>query len=363
LSFKYLLWLFARPRPWTSPSDVGTFQGMGESISIIGDGAMGTVCAIMLAENAVSVRLWSAFPDAAAELARTRENIRFLPGPKLPETVEVTGDDGEVFDGASLAISAVPTQFMRGVWERLRPHCPEGLPICSVAKGIENDTLLRPTQVLRDVLDGGAEGVRELAALSGPSIAPEVARNLPATVTVASDHPPLAQRVQELLNRPYFRVYTNPDLIGVEIAGATKNVIAIAAGVLDGLGIGDNAKAALLTRGLAEITRLGVAVGARAETFAGLAGIGDLVTTCISPVGRNRSFGEAIGKGSSVEQALRATDSVVEGVPTTESVVQLAKRVNVEMPITQGVHDVLFSGRSPAEAITELMSRPLKAES
>jgi len=314
----------------------------------------------MMAENGQQARLWSAFPDAADRLAANRENKTFLPGKMLPDGVEVTGRDAEIFQDAELAISAVPTQFMRSVWERLFEHVPPEMPICSVAKGIENDTLLRPTQILQDVLAAGAG--RCVAALSGPSIAPEVANHLPATVTIASVDQDLARRVQQMISRPYFRVYTNPDLVGVEVAGATKNVIAIAAGILDGLEMGANAKAALVTRGLSEITRLGVAMGARAETFAGLAGAGDLITTCISPIGRNRSFGEAVGRGSAVADALAATESVVEGVPTTRSVVELAARHNVEMPITQAVFDVLFEGKTPNEAIAELMTRPLKAE-
>jgi glycerol-3-phosphate dehydrogenase (NAD(P)+) len=330
---------------------------MSQTIAVIGDGGMGTTCAIMLAENGWRVRLWSAFPEAAEQLAHLRENRRFLPGHRLPEAVEVTGDDAAALAGVELAISAVPTQFMRPVWLRLRPHCPPGLAICSVAKGIENGTLLRPTQVLLDVLGGVT-----VAALSGPSIAPEVARRLPATVVVACDDPALAERVQALITRPYFRVYTNDDLVGVEIAGATKNVIAIAAGVLDGLGAGDNAKAALVSRGLSEITRLGLAAGAREQTFAGLAGVGDLVTTCISPIGRNRSFGEAIGRGQTIQQAQAATEGVVEGVATTASVVELARRYDVEMPITQAVHDVLFAGVAPRDAIGQLMTRPPKAE-
>jgi glycerol-3-phosphate dehydrogenase (NAD(P)+) len=334
---------------------------MGERISVIGDGAMGTICAVMLAENGCDVCLWSAFAEAAERIARDRENRRFLPGRPLPGGVRVTGDDAEALAGAALAVSAVPTQFARGVWQRLAPHCPAELPICSVTKGIENGTLLRPTQILRDVLDDGAEG-RAVAALSGPSIAPEVARELPATVVVAATDPALAERVQQAVSRPYFRVYTNADLVGVEIAGATKNVIAIAAGILDGLGAGDNAKAALVSRGLREITRLGLACGAAAETFAGLAGVGDLVTTCISPVGRNRSFGEAVGRGRSVAAALAATDAVVEGVATTASVVELARRRNVEMPITEAAHAVLFESCPPREAIAQLMARPLKAE-
>ena len=334
---------------------------MTERIAVIGDGGMGTICAIMLAENGADVRLWSAFPGAAEELARTRENRRFLPGARLPGNVTVTGRDEQALAGAAMAISAVPTQYMRGVWRRLRPHCSHDLPICSVAKGIENGTLLRPTQVLQDVLDGGGVS-RPVAALSGPSIAPEVARRLPATVVVAGSTAGLAGGIQRRISRPYFRVYTNPDLIGTELAGATKNVIAIAAGILDGLGAGDNAKAALISRGLSEITRLGEAMGARRETFSGLAGVGDLVTTCISPVGRNRSFGEAVGRGRGVRETLDATECVVEGVATTASVMALAERHKVEMPITQAVHDVIFKARPPTAAIRRLMARPLKAE-
>lgn len=334
---------------------------MKNTVCILGDGAMGTLCALMLAEHGAAVRLWSAFPQAAEKLARQRDNSRFLPGHPLPQNVDVTGDDEAAFGGADFAISAVPTQFVRGVWGRLKKHCPSGLPVCSVAKGIENDTLLRPTQILADVLDGGKAN-RPLAALSGPSIAPEVAQKKPATVAVASEDAAFARHVQDLLSTPYFRIYTNPDLIGVEIAGATKNVIAIAAGILDGLGAGDNAKAALLTRGLAEITRLGLELGARAETFAGLAGMGDLVTTCISPVGRNRSFGEAIGRGRKMDDILAGMDSVVEGIATTQSVRALARKLHVDMPLTEAVGHVLFDGKSPAQAIARLMKRPLKAE-
>ena len=333
---------------------------MTNKIAVVGDGAMGTVCSMMLAENGNAVRLWSAFPEAAELMATSRRNERFLPGAVLSDAIEVTGDDEAIFAGVDLAISAVPTQLSRSVWLRLGQHCPASLPICSVAKGIENDTLLRPTQILGDVLTGASD--RPVAALSGPSIAPELAKHLPATVTIASTDAGFAQLVQRLINRPYFRVYTNTDLVGVEIAGATKNVIAIAAGILDGLKLGANAKAALVTRGLSEISRLGLAMGARAETFAGLAGVGDLITTCVSPLGRNRSFGQAVGSGLSVVDALGATDSVVEGVATTTSVVELAKYHNVEMPITQAVNDVLFSEKSPADAITELMTRPLKPE-
>lgn len=340
---------------------------MGERITVIGDGGMGTICSVMLAENGHAVRLWSAFRDQAADIESHRENRRFLPGRRLPDSIEITAEDERAFVGAGLIVSAVPAQFMRSVWKRLKTHTPPRVPICSVTKGIENETLLRPTEILADVLGesgqshGGAEG-RAVAVLSGPSIAPEIARGLPATVTVASQNAELAERIQRCFVRPYFRVYTNPDLVGVELAGATKNVIAIAAGCLDGLGFGDNAKAALLTRGLVEIARLGIAAGGRAETFSGLAGMGDLVTTCISPVGRNRSFGEAIGRGQSVEEALTAINSVVEGVATTRSVIALAAKLGVKMPITHAIYQVLFEKRDQKEAITELMARPMGLE-
>jgi len=332
---------------------------MKRAIAVIGDGAMGTVCAFLLAENGHDVRIWSAFPDQAAEMTERRENVRFLPGYPLPDNIAVTTAEEEAFAGAQFALSAVPTQFIRAVWGRLAPHYPAGLPVFSVAKGIENETLLRPTQILRERL-GCSED--KLAVLAGPSIAPEIAARLPATVALAATDPVLAEQIQTLITRPYFRVYTNPDLTGVELAGATKNVIAIAAGILDGMESGCNAKAALLSRGLAEIARLGEALGAQPATFAGLAGVGDLVTTCTSPVGRNRSFGEAIGRGLSVEEALGATNSVVEGVATTESVIALAARVDVEMPITEAVNQILFEEATPTEAIHQLMNRPLKAE-
>ncbi|MFP4354617.1 MAG: NAD(P)H-dependent glycerol-3-phosphate dehydrogenase [Phycisphaerae bacterium] len=335
---------------------------MSERISIIGDGAMGTLTAILLAENGLTVRLWSAFADHAEQISAERENKKFLPGPKLPVSIEVTSDESIALQDASWAVSAVPTQHVRTVWQRLKNHCPPDLPVCSITKGIENQTLFRPTQIVRDVVDADPDSDRPVAVLSGPCIAPEVGRRLPATVVVGGSSADLAEQVQQRFTRPYFRVYTNEDPVGLELAGATKNVIAIAAGILDGLDAGNNAKAALVTRGLTEIARLGDSLGAQPDTFPGLAGMGDLVTTCISPEGRNRSFGEAIGRGRTVQQALEATHSVVEGVPTTRSVVQLAARQGVEMPITQAVFDVLFGGRGPQEAITDLMTRPLKAE-
>jgi glycerol-3-phosphate dehydrogenase (NAD(P)+) len=238
------------------------------------------------------------------------------------------------------------------------PFLPTGVPVVSTTKGVENKTLLRPTEILAEIL--GPTHV--LAVLSGPTIADELARKLPATATVACADMELGRQIQQAFTTPMFRVYTNEDILGVELAGAMKNVIAIAAGIIDGIGAGDNAKAALITRGLAEIKRLGMAMGAKEKTFAGLSGLGDLVTTCISPKGRNRSFGERIGKGLSAKDALAATQSVVEGATTCESVLGLATQSQVEMPITEAVFAVISGRKSVRQAIAELMSRQLKAE-
>jgi glycerol-3-phosphate dehydrogenase (NAD(P)+) len=341
---------------------------MAEQVTIVGDGAMATVCSILLSQRGHGVTMWGAFEESIERLMQDREQTRLLPGVRIPSSVRLTANDGDCFGGASMVLSAVPTQYMRSVWDRLKRHLPKGAPIVSVAKGIENLTLLRPTQVIADVL-GGHGGVRErpvcewpLAVLSGPNIAGEIARYLPATSVVASEDQGLAERVQGAFSTEWFRVYTNADVTGVELAGATKNVIAIAAGILDGLGAGSNAKAALVTRGLVEITRLGMAMGAEAETFQGLAGIGDLITTCVSPEGRNRTVGEQIGKGKKLEQILADMASVAEGVPTTKSVMELARRYRVEMPITESVHAVLFEGKDAIAALTELMSREPKPE-
>ncbi len=331
---------------------------MANGISIIGDGAMGTVLAMMLCRKGLTVRMWGYDTGQLAEIANARENIRFLPGYKLPESLGFESDDEKIFHDTRFVVSAVPCQFMRSVWQRLRPHFNQPVPIVTVAKGIERNTLMRPGEVLTDVL--GSE--IEVAALSGPTIADELARQLPTTAAAASTNQSLAIKIQHTFNAPYFRIYTNTDIIGVELAGALKNVIAIATGIIDGIEGGDNAKAALLSRGLAEITRLGVVMGARPETFAGLTGLGDLVTTCISPKGRNRSFGERIGRGMTTEQALAKTNSVVEGVDTCKSVCELANKHKVEMPITFAVYQILFEGKSVQQAISELMQRELKAE-
>jgi glycerol-3-phosphate dehydrogenase (NAD(P)+) len=350
-----------------------------KNISIIGDGGMGTVLAILLSEKfkiqnskfkitpKAVIRMWGYDRQQLAEIAKSQENKKFLPGYRLPDALVFEPEDGRIMAGADLIISAVPCQFMRSVWNRLKKYVPEDVPILSVTKGIENDTLLRPTQIIADVLED-ERGMRDegrgtkYAVLSGPTIADELARKLPATACAASTDEELARRIQHTFNCPWLRVYTNNDIVGVELASACKNIIAIAAGIIDGIGAGDNAKAALLTRGLSEITRLGLAMGAKPATFAGLTGLGDLVTTCISPKGRNRSLGEMIGKGQTLQQAQSATESVVEGVATCKSVIALAVKYGIEMPITQAVYQVLFENKPVRAAINELMSRQLKAE-
>ncbi|KPJ65949.1 MAG: hypothetical protein AMJ43_09590 [Coxiella sp. DG_40] len=331
---------------------------MFENISIIGDGAMGTVLAMLLCEKKIHTQMWSYDAEQLEQIKQNRENKRFLPGYKLPNALVFEPEDERIMKGANLIVSAVPCQFMRRIWTRLQSYVPKDVPIVSVAKGIENDTLLRPTQILVDVL---GEGVR-CVVLSGPTISDELARKLPATACAACSDEELARDVQHTFSAPWLRVYTNTDIVGVELAGAMKNIIAIAAGIIDGIGAGDNAKAALLSRGLAEITRLGTAMGARPQTFAGLTGLGDLVTTCISPKGRNRSFGERIGRGQRIEQAQKATESVIEGIATCKSVFALAKRLHVEMPINRAVYEVLFENKPVQTAIAELMRRRLKAE-
>ncbi len=325
--------------------------------TVIGDGAMGTLCALMLADRGMAVSLWGVSNDHVAVLNRDRENKRYLPGFPFPNILTVTNDDAAALKDAALVISAVPCQYMRTVWTQLAPWVDQKTPIVSVAKGVELKTLACPTTIIQQCV-----GQVPVACLSGPSIAREVAQHKPASLVAASMDLNVAQLVQVSFSNEYFRVYTSQDLIGVEIAGAVKNVIAIAAGICDGIDCGDNAKASLLTRGLVEITRLGLAMGAVVETFRGLAGVGDLFTTCVSKIGRNRSAGQRIGQGETAEQVVRSTKSVIEGIPTTKSVLTLAQQYNVEMPIVESVASVLFDDVKPATAIRSLMTRQLRQE-
>lgn len=328
-----------------------------EKAAVIGIGGMGTVMAQIMAGNGVNVALLARECEPVHEIFRDHVNTRFVPGLHLDQRVTPTNDAAAAFHNCDLIVSAIPCQYLRGQWELRAPHAPPDVPVVSVTKGLEIATGRRPTEIIAECAPG-----RAVAALSGPNIARELARCLPATAVVASAAEPLAVLLQRTLSTDWFRLYTSTDVLGVELAGAVKNVVALAAGILDGLQAGDNAKAALVTRGLVEITRLGVALGARAETFRGLAGVGDLITTCVSPHGRNRSAGERIGRGERVEEVVAAGPAVVEGIPTARAVLAVAAHLGVEMPITQAVHDVLFERKPPLVAITELMRRPLKPE-
>jgi glycerol-3-phosphate dehydrogenase (NAD(P)+) len=324
-----------------------------ERAVVIGDGGWGTTLAILLVRAGVKTTLWSAFPEQARELLSTRENKRFLPGVELPRELAITADPFEAARGADLAVSVVPTQFLRDVAARFEDALEGDVPIVSATKGIEIETFRTPMSILREVL-----GERPLAVISGPSHAEEVARGLPASVVCASRSRGLAARVQEVLSGDTFRIYTSTDPLGAELGGALKNVIAIAAGISDGLGLGDNAKAALLTRGMIEMARFGQSLGAEPETFFGLAGFGDLVTTCCSRHSRNRSVGEQIGKGRTLREILSEMNMVAEGIWTTKALFgPEAENAVVSLPIAEQVHAVLFEEKDPRAAVLDLMRR------
>jgi glycerol-3-phosphate dehydrogenase (NAD(P)+) len=330
------------------------------SITLFGAGSWGTALAVHLAQAGRDVTLWGRRTEQVDRMRRTRENPSYLPGLSLPSAVRVTDDVDMAAEASSTWAVAVPSQHLRSVAEILRPHVRDDVTVVSLAKGIENETLRTMSQVLRDTLDQVDRD--RIGVLSGPSHAEEVARNQPTTVVAAAPSETVAERIQELFMTDGLRVYVNTDVMGVEIGGAAKNVLAIAAGIGDGVGYGDNAKAALITRGLAEIRRLGLAVGARPQTFAGLAGIGDLVVTCMSAHSRNRSLGERIGQGQTLDEILADMQMVAEGVRTTQSIHDLAHRHDLEMPITEAVHAVLFDERRPEEMVRQLMTRSAKRE-
>lgn len=329
----------------------------GVKVAVLGAGAFGTAIARVLACAGSAPVLWGRDVARVEEMRDARQNVRHLPGIELPPAIEVSSDLEYALSGSAVVFVAVPTQHVREVVERSAAGFVPGQVVVSLAKGIERGTRLRPTEVLRALVPEV-----EVAALTGPSHAEEVARDQPTTVVVAADQLEVAQRIQELLSTPQFRVYTNPDLVGIELGGATKNVIAIAAGILDGLELGDNTKSALLTRGLAEITRLGIALGANPETFFGLAGVGDLVTTCYSRHGRNRALGEALGRGETLEEYRARTVSVAEGAFSVEAILELASSRGVDMPISTEVQAVMHEGKRAREAIHDLMTRTPKPE-
>jgi len=327
-------------------------------IAVLGDGGWGTALAVILKNKGFDVSLWGAFKDNIEALNKDRENKKFLPRVKIPRGIRFTCDAYGACEDANLIVLAIPSRFLRQVLIKNRAALKEsGANFVSVIKGLEEKTLKRMSEVVFETL-----GAVELAVLSGPSIAPEVARGVPTACVCSSLDEPLARKVRDVFRTERFRLYTNKDIIGVELGGSLKNIIAIAAGISDGLGFGANTKAAMLTRGLLEMSRLGKAMGASVETFKGLSGLGDLVTTCISPEGRNRSFGEKIGRGSKPEDILKKSAMEIEGVWTSRAALALGRKYKVELPITQQVYSVLFEKKSPFLAVNELMMREPKAE-
>ena len=326
-------------------------------VSVIGSGSWGTAIAIMLAENGHQVTLWSYFPEESESLREHRENLQFLPGVKIPETVTFTSKISECVP-SDLVITASPSHAMRNTAKALSQVVEKGQMILNISKGLEEETLATLSDVLKEELPDC-----EIAVMSGPSHAEEVSRKIPTTNVVAAEKESTANRIQDIMMNKRFRVYTNPDVLGVELGGSLKNVIALCAGVLDGMGLGDNTKAALMTRGIVEMARLGTAMGAKAETFYGLSGIGDLIVTCTSMHSRNRRAGILIGQGKTVEEAQAEVKMVVEGVKTCRAAYALAQKVGVEMPIVNEAYRVLFEGMPPKDAVSHLMEREKKHES
>lgn len=330
---------------------------MKEKIAVLGDGGWGTTLAIHLGRQGYKVSLWSAFKKYAHFLDKKRRNPKFLPGIRIPANIHISHSLEVVIADAKVIVIAVPSHFFRRVIKKMEKVDLKGKVILSVTKGIESSTLLRMSQVLDKEL-----GRVKIAVLSGPTIAKEVAKGIPTTAVIASRDLRTAKMLQRIFNNGSFRIYTNSDLIGVELGGCLKNIIAIACGVSDGLGFGTNTKAAILARGLAEMSRLGKVLGAKEKTFAGISGLGDLVTTCISPFSRNRFVGEQLGKGRHLKNILNKMEMVAEGVETAKSAYRLSLKHKVSMPITREVYNILYRNKNPLAAVKDLMSRKLKAE-
>ena len=326
-------------------------------ISVLGDGGWGTTLAILLNKKSFNVTLWGAFKDYVGYLNKKRINTKFLPGIKIPLGIEITHSLASAAYRKDLIILAIPSQHMRRVLRKLNRYREPRTIFLSVTKGIEVSSLKRMSEVI-----SGELGHVRLAVLSGPTIAQEVARGIPTTCVITSGDESLRKFLQNIFISDRFRVYTNDDLVGVELGGSLKNIIAIACGISDGLGFGTNTKAALLCRGLVEISRLGQAMGAKISTFSGISGLGDLVTTCISPYSRNRLVGEQIGKGKPLSQIISHMEMVAEGIPTTKSAFKLSLKYKVEMPITKEIYSVLYKNKSPLKAVRDLMTREKKEE-
>ena len=333
---------------------------MAESrVLVLGNGGWGTALAILLRGKGLDVRIWGHDASHAEQVERSRENPKYLPGVRLPDGIRVGSSARALGEGVQTIISVVPTQFLRASLTVVRDGLPGGatLTFLSCSKGFERETFELPSRVIESIFPASRVGI-----VSGPSHAEEVSRGLPAAVVAASTLSEVALEAQRLLGGPRFRVYTSSDPVGVEVAGAVKNVMALATGIADGLGFGDNARAALLTRGLREMTRLGEALGARAETFAGLAGMGDLIATCTSHHSRNHAVGLRIARGEALDEILRSTAKVAEGVETARALRAFSKKLGVSLPITAEVHAVLFEKRPPREAVEALMSRETRDE-
>jgi glycerol-3-phosphate dehydrogenase (NAD(P)+) len=333
-------------------------------IAVIGAGAWGTGLSIVLGRKMThEVRLWAREQEVCESIAARRVNDLFLPGQFIPASVTVTGNLGEALADAEIVVSVMPSQHCRKLFEQMLPHLTNKALIVSATKGLEEGTLLRMTEVIAQVMRSSHAPMSRMGALSGPTFAKEVARGDPTAITIASQDAELAETVQREFSDPRFRVYTNDDVIGLELAGALKNIIAIAAGVCDGLGLGHNSIAALITRGLAEITRLVMACGGRPETLAGLAGLGDLVLTCTGGLSRNRSLGVELGRGRKLADIMADMHGMVaEGVFSAHAAVGLARARGIEMPITEQMNAILHDGKSPAQAIHDLMTRSAKSE-
>ena len=331
------------------------------NIGVVGAGSWGTALADLLARIGHRVTLWAYEADLVLRMRETRENDLYLPDISLHEGLEFTSSLAEVANGRELILLVPPSQLMRRVLRELLPHLKDGRVLVSASKGIENDSLMTMSQVISEELEVLGRKA-ELAFLSGPSFAREVAKGLPTAVVAAAESAPVAELVQKVFSGERFRVYTNSDVIGIEFGGALKNVMALAAGIADGLGFGSNTRAALITRGLSEMTRLGVAAGAERQTFSGLAGMGDLVLTCTGDLSRNRSVGLELGRGKSLQEILAGMNMVAEGVKTTISTYQLAVKLKVSAPITEQVYKILEEGKDPRQAVTDLLHRSLKSE-
>jgi glycerol-3-phosphate dehydrogenase (NAD(P)+) len=334
------------------------------NIAIIGAGAWGTALSIVLGRKETHrIRLWAHEREVCETIARLRVNEKFLPGQPIPACVTPCNDLAEALNSAAIVVSVMPSQHCRGLFKQMRPHLRAETRIVSATKGLEENSLLRMSEVIALIVKGDDIPAPRIGALSGPSFALEAARGDPTAITIASQDKELSRSVQEEFSHASFRIYTNEDPIGVELGGALKNTIAIAAGVCAGLGLGHNSVAALITRGLAEMTRLVVACGGKAETMAGLAGLGDLVLTCTGGLSRNRSAGVELGRGRKLPEILAGMHGMVaEGIFTTTAAVGLARARRVEMPITEQMHAILHEGKAPREAIYELMTRSSKSE-